>query len=157
MITSFIEMLELPLFGHMVTSTIHLCELQDKILLITSRTELVTSWPYSRISLVQKVLQGLLKTQTKLKNYKLCIKNAIYICISWHNKSSWILVINADVKEHNGCVTWFMYFLDLLWVMYNCTNFHHCRICVSDLMDWEGGAFCPPSVRSLEKVHFEYG
>ena len=30
------------------------------------------------------------------------------------------------------CVRWFIYFLDLLWVRYNCAKFHHCRICVTD-------------------------
>ena len=38
MITSVIEMLELPNFGHMTTSTIQF-EPRDKILLVTSWTE----------------------------------------------------------------------------------------------------------------------
>ena len=39
-IPSFIEMLELPSFGHMITSTISF-ELRDKILLVTSQTEIM--------------------------------------------------------------------------------------------------------------------
>ena len=44
--------------------------------------------------------------------------------------------------ELNGCVTWFIYFVDLLWIRYDCTKFHHCGICATDFM--EGGPFCPP-------------
>ena len=50
------------------------------------------------------------------------------------------MLMSAELK---GCVTWFTYLLDLLWVRYNCAKFHHCRICVTDFR--EGGPFCPPS------------
>ena len=49
------------------------------------------------------------------------------------------MLMSAELK---GCVTWFIYFLDLLWVRYNCAKFHHCRICVTDFR--EGGNFWPP-------------
>ena len=42
MITSHIEMVELPNFGHMTTSTIQ-SELRDKILLMTSWVETMMS------------------------------------------------------------------------------------------------------------------
>ena len=42
MITSLIEMLELPNFGHMATSTVSI-ESRNKILLATSWTEIMTS------------------------------------------------------------------------------------------------------------------
>ena len=35
-----------------------------------------------------------------------------------------------------------MYFLDLLYVRYNCVKFDQCRICATDFR--EGGAFCQP-------------
>ena len=41
MITSLIEMLEFPNFGHMTTSTI-LSKSRDKILLVVSWTEIMT-------------------------------------------------------------------------------------------------------------------
>ena len=44
--------------------------------------------------------------------------------------------------ELKGCVTWFIHFLDLIYVRYNCTKFHQCRICATDF--WEGRPFCPP-------------
>ena len=47
------------------------------------------------------------------------------------------MLMSAELKEN---VTWFIYFLDLLWVRYNCAKFHHCRICVTDFRD--GGPFC---------------
>ena len=40
--TSLPEMLQLPNFGHMITSTVQF-EPLDKILLLTSRTEIMTS------------------------------------------------------------------------------------------------------------------
>ena len=43
--------------------------------------------------------------------------------------------------EFKGCVTWLIYFLDLLWVRYNWAKFHHCRIYVTDFR--KGGRFCP--------------
>ena len=69
-------------------------------------------------------------------------QNTIYICISWYSKICWFLVkkilMSAELK---GCVTWFIYFLDVLWVRYNCATFHHCRICVTEFR--EGGPFWP--------------
>ena len=50
---------------------------------------------------------------------------------------------NADVSRTQRCVTWFMYFLDLLQVRYNCAKFHQCTICVTDFR--ERGPFAPPS------------
>ena len=40
------------------------------------------------------------------------------------------------------CISWFIYFLDLLWVRYNCAKFRNCRICVTDF--GEMGLFGPP-------------
>ena len=45
MITSFIEILQLPSFGHMSTSTIQFGSC-DKILLLTSWTEIVTTYSF---------------------------------------------------------------------------------------------------------------
>ena len=53
----------------------------------------------------------------------------------------WKMLMSAELK---GYVTWFLYFLDLLWVRYNCAKFHHCRICVTDFR--EGRPFCPPLI-----------
>ena len=39
--------------------------------------------------------------------------------------------------ELKGYVTWFIYFLHLLWVRYNCAKFHHCRICVRDFREYK--------------------
>ena len=50
----------------------------------------------------------------------------------------WKMLMSSEIK---GCITWFIYFLDLLWVRYNCAKFHHCRICVIDFR--EGGTFLP--------------
>ena len=44
--------------------------------------------------------------------------------------------------ELEGCVTWFMYFVDLLYLRYKCDKFHNCRIFVNDCR--EGIIFRPP-------------
>ena len=48
------------------------------------------------------------------------------------------MLMSAELKE---CVTWFIYFLDLLWVRYNCAKFHHCTICATNFR--EQGPFWP--------------
>ena len=47
--------------------------------------------------------------------------------------------------ELKGCVTWFIYVLDLVWARHNCTNCHHCRICLTDFR--EGGRFWSLPIR----------
>ena len=56
------------------------------------------------------------------------------------------MLMSAELKE---CVTWFIYFLDLLWVRYNCAKFHHCRICVTDSKE---GAFLSPTREQPQKT-----
>ena len=52
--TSLIEILELPNFGHMTTSIIWF-ESRDKILLVTSWAEIMMSWPFfQNIFILQK-------------------------------------------------------------------------------------------------------
>ena len=55
--------------------------------------------------------------------------------------------MSAELK---GCVAWFIYFLNLLWVRYNCAKFEHCRIC---LTAFRAGAFLrpPPLIRELPR------
>ena len=55
------------------------------------------------------------------------------------------MLMSAELK---ACVTWFIYFLDLLYVRYNCAKSHHCRICVTTMstnhkgLSWVGlGAY----------------
>ena len=40
-----------------------------------------------------------LKTQAKLKKLEITYQNAIYVCISWNNKSCWFPVKNADLSN----------------------------------------------------------
>ena len=65
--------------------------------------------------------------------------------------SSEKMLVSAELK---GCVTWFIFFLDLLWLRYNCAKFHCCRICATDFV--ERGLSGPlPSVSSPEIAHPE--
>ena len=68
----------------------------------------------------------------------LCIKRLF----SWYSKICWFLAKKYWFQQNwKVTVTWLTYFLDHLWVRYNCVKFHHCRICVTDFQD--GGSFCP--------------
>ena len=91
------------------------------------------------------MLKKLIKTQEKFKELEVMYQNLIYICIFWYSKICWFPVKMLISAELRGCVTWFIYFLDLPWVKYNCAKFHHCRICVTDFR--EGGPFCHTSIR----------
>ena len=72
-------------------------------------------------------------------------QNAIYICISWYSKISWFPVKKCWCQQNSRGLSRDSYFLDLLWVRYNCAKFHHCRICVTGFR--EGGLFAlPPSI-----------
>ena len=51
MITSLIEMLELPNFSHLTTSTVKLKSC-DKIFLVTSWAKIMTSYPFFQITFV---------------------------------------------------------------------------------------------------------
>ena len=52
------------------------------------------------------------------------------------------MLMLAEIK---GCVTWFMCFLYLLYVRYNCTKFHHCRVSVTDCRE----GVCIPLCRNF--------
>ena len=55
-----------------------------------------------------------------------------------------LLIFDGKVlmsAELRGCVTWFIYFMGVLEVRINCTNFPLCRICVTGFR--EGGLFAP--------------
>ena len=47
------------------------------------------------------------------------------------------MLMSAELK---GCFKWFVYFLGLLYVRYNCAKFHLCGIFVTDFR--EGRPFC---------------
>ena len=52
------------------------------------------------------------------------------------------MLMSAELK---GCVTWFIYTLDILSSRYNCAKFHHCWICVTNFrVEW--GDFLPPPI-----------
>ena len=51
----------------------------------------------------------------------------------------WKMLMSAELK---GCVTWFIYFFDLLWLRYNCAKFHHCRTYVWQII-WNGSLLAP--------------
>ena len=81
------------------------------------------------------------KDSGKVKIYwKLCIKiQSISVLLDIAKSAGEKMLMSVELK---GFVTWFIYFLDLPWVRYNCGNFHHCRICVTDFR--VEGTFCSP-------------
>ena len=55
--------------------------------------------------------------------------------------------------EFKGCATGSIYFLDLLYVRYDCAKFHYCEIFVTNFK--EGGLFATQTLSSFEKAHPE--
>ena len=110
--------------------------LELPILLVSSKLELFS-------------LKQSLKTQKKLKELKIMYQNAIYIFVSWYSKiCRFPLKKFWSQQNSKACVTWFIYFLNLLKIRYNCAKFYHCRICVTDFR--EGGLFAP-SIREQSR------
>ena len=129
-ITSLIEMLELPNFGHMIASTIWL-DSPKKILLVTSWTEVMMSlWCQNvfilrrpRVAIfaeiikivtmfIKQIFKDSRKKVIRIRNYvskrKLCLY--FLICQNFVIFGEKMLM-SAELK---GCVTWFIYFLDFL-------------------------------------------
>ena len=73
-----------------------------------------------------------------IKVIKTWKKNATFICVFRYNNSCYFFGKRIILVELKGCVTWFIYFLDLLYWMYNCAEFHNCGICVTDFWFQEG-------------------
>ena len=116
------------------------------------------------IKIVTRFIKTTFKDSSKVKSirnsaskYNLCmyflIKQKMLI-------SGEKMLMSVELKE---CVTWFIYFWDLLYVIYNCAKFQYCRISVADFK--EGSLFCtplpPPSVTApkrpiLNKVKRRY-
>ena len=129
-ITSFIEMLQLPNFGHMNASTIKF-ESREKILLVTSSTWIMTSYILFKntvilrrpwvaifaniIKILTRFVKEIFKDSRKVKrirNYESKCNLYLYFLIQKN-----LLIYNEKTlmsAELRGCVTWFIYFLDLL-------------------------------------------
>ena len=67
--------------------------------------------------------------------------------------------MSAELKS---CITWFIYFFDLLQVRSICAKFQHCKICVTDFKDGDFfGAFYPcatskrPILNRVKVVHIK--
>ena len=82
------------------------------------------------------LLKQSLRTQKNLTELQITYQNAIYFCISWYSKNRWFPLKKKLMSvKLMGCVMWFIYFLDLLRVRYNCAKFHHCKICLTDFKE----------------------
>ena len=55
-----------------------------------------------------------LEDSKKLQELEIIYNNAIYIFISWYNKSCWFPVKNADVSKTQMVCHMIIYFLNLL-------------------------------------------
>ena len=58
------------------------------------------------------------------------------------------MLMSAELK---GLVMWFILFLDLPYVRYNCAKFHHCRIGVADFREGGVGAKKPLPIREQSR------
>ena len=114
-------------------------------MLVTSWTEILTSWPLfqntfilrrSEVDIfadITKIVTMFIKTifkdsrKVKMQSISVCLDIAKF------GNFSWKMLMSTEIKE---CVTWFIYFLDLLQVRYNFAKFHHCRISVTGFREW---------------------
>ena len=174
-------MLEPLNFGHMTTSALQL-ESRDKILLVTSWTEIMTSKPFFWNAFIlrrprlansadtNKVASMFIKTNFKnfkrIKNYVctqflivylkpmiLCIYlNAIYIYTSWYNKSFWFSVKNTDVSK----TQWLCH---AIYIFFGSSlgKLGYCKTCETDFREGEFFASTIPllTTSSTGKAHPE--
>ena len=107
------------------------------------------------IKILTTLLNQSLKTQEKLEELEIMYLNGLCIYISWYSKICWFMVkkmlLSAELKE---CITWFIYFLGLFPLRYNCAKFHYCRICATDFKE-RGPFFALPNRKKPEKAHPE--
>ena len=85
MITSLIELLELPNFGHMTTSTTQF-ESHDKVLMVTSESKIMTSESLFQIfadviKIVTMFIKNIFKGSKKIRNYVLKCYLCLYLMI----------------------------------------------------------------------------
>ena len=80
--------------------------------------------------------------QKKLKELEIMCWNAISIFISWFSKICWFLVKKCWCQQNSSGISRNLYFfLDLLWVRYNCPKCHHRKTYFRE------GAFLVPTIR----------
>ena len=91
------------------------------------------------IKIATKFIKATIKVK-RIRNYVL--KFHLYMYFTASQK----LLISAWFK---GCVPWFIYFSNPFKVRYNCSSFHHCRICVTNFRD---GAFLSPHPWAAPKM-----
>ena len=144
-----LPILQLPIFGHVATSTIKF-DSRNKTLLVTSwtiqntfilRRLWVAKFP-DIIKIATIFVKTTLKDSKKLKELEIMHWVANYICISWYNKCCWFLVKNADLGEIKRYVRWFICLLDLLQLRWNRAKFYQCRTFAKYF--WKRWPFCPP-------------
>ena len=84
--------------------------------------------------------------RTRVANFADIIKiMAIFIKIIFRDSKKFKRIRNYVPRCNLYFLSRDSYFLDLLWVRYNCARFHHCRICVTDFT--KGAFFGPPLIR----------
>ena len=128
-------MLELPNFGHMTKFTIWY-ESLDKVILVASWTEIMMSWHlyknvYSFADMfptmfIKKTFKGSNKVK-RTSNH--AFKYNLYLYFSVYQNFLIFVEKMLMPAELKWWITWFIYFLDFLWVRYNCAKCHHSRIC----------------------------
>ena len=83
------------------------------------------------------------RTVKRIRNYLSKSNLYVYFLMSQNLLiSGEKMLMSAEIKE---CVTWFIHFLDLPLVRYNCAKFHHCRICVADFRERGPKSPFPPN------------
>ena len=80
------------------------------------------------------------KEVNRIWNY-LSKKQSISVFHDWYNKKFWFSLKRSWSQQNSRDVSSDLsIFLHLLWVRYNCAEFHHSRICATDFREL---LFCP--------------
>ena len=130
MLTSLIVMLELPNFRRMTTFTIWF-ESRDKILLVASWTEIMTSQPlYQNVLTLRRhtvanfadivkistmFIKKTFKNSKKLKELEIMYSNAIYISISRYSKICWFLVKKCWYQQNSSGMSRDLYIFSIFF------------------------------------------
>ena len=121
MITSLVEMLELPNFGHIATSTIlwrhgHKLwrdNLYFKITFALGRPRVAIFADI--IKIVTIFTKAIFRDSKKSKELEITYQNPIYICISWYSKICWFSVKKCRCQQNSRGVSRDSY---ILWIFF---------------------------------------
>ena len=150
MITSVIELLELPSVGDVIDKSCAARNLFENTFILRRPRVSIFADIIKVVTMFVKAIFSNSKEIRRIKNYVSKCNLYLYFLIQQNlSISGKKMLMSADLK---GCLTSFICFLDLLQVRCNYAKSYHCGIYVADFRE---GELCAslPSVSSPKKAH----